>query len=312
MIEDDIDIKLGDSISTNIPEEPMPWKEGIIPFGLPKDSPTLIFLRAAALTTIAKHGQSTVEKEVMGIIIGHVYYCPVLKIIYDRIEAAIPSKLARGTSTFVEFDHDAWAEVLAQKERQYSSMQIIGWYHTHPNYGAFFSTADEFCHKLAFPNAWQIGCTYDPINNSGALFGWNSEGKIALLEGFYELLEPNYTFSRIANLGINWDFNRITVKRLERSGKAFPNYKNVNSYAKHHNITPTMSQPERIIMKPKIQKSGKRLNRNLDNTAEDWQQPTNCIKWRWTLIFVLILLLTAIGILLFNMPKLTLPLLSSG
>jgi len=309
MTEEELTIQLGDAIQSGVPEEPMPWQDGVIPFGLPRDAHTVVFLKPSVLTVITKHGKSSVDKEVMGMLLGHVFDCPVSKKRYAKVEVAIPSKLAKGTSTRVEFDHDAWAEVLAQKEILYPSMRIIGWYHTHPNLGAFYSSADEFCHKFAFPNAWQIGFTYDPINNSGAFFGWDNDADIALLEGFYELLESNYTFSRIANLGINWDFKRITVKRQERPGKASSHSRNINAPERLQHGTPPTAHPKPVGVSSMIQKRGNTGHQVLVDTAKDGSQPGNCLAWRWTLIIVLILLLIAIGILLFNMSNLTFPLI---
>jgi proteasome lid subunit RPN8/RPN11 len=309
MTEEELTIQLGDAIQPGILEEPLPWQDGVIPFGLPGDARTMVFLKPSALTVITKHGKSSVDKEVMGILLGHVFDCPVSKKRYDKVEAAIPSKLAKGTGTRVEFDHDAWAEVLAQKEILYPSMRIIGWYHTHPNLGAFYSSADEFCHKFAFPMAWQIGFTYDPTNNSGAFFGWDNDTEVALLEGFYELLEPNYTFSRIANLGINWDFKRITVKRQERPGKASSHSRNINTPERLQQSTPLIANPEPVRVSHETQRRRSTVPQGFEDTAKDGSRPGNCLAWRRTLIIILILLLIAIGILLFNLPNLTFPLI---
>jgi proteasome lid subunit RPN8/RPN11 len=295
MTEEELTIQLGDAIQPVIPEEPMPWQDGVIPFGLPRDARTMVFLKPSALTVITKHGKSSVDKEVMGILLGHVFDCPVSKKRYDKVEVAIPSKLAKGTSTRVEFDHDAWAEVLAQKEILYPSMRIIGWYHTHPNLGAFYSSADEFCHKFAFPNAWQIGFTYDPVNNSGAFFGWDNDAAIALLEGFYELLESNYTFSRIANLGINWDFKRITVKRQERPGKAASNSRSNDTPERHQHSSLLIAHPEPVRVSPMMQKRDNTGQQGFVDTSKDWRKQVTCIAWKWALIIVLILLFATIG-----------------
>lgn len=72
---------------------------------------------------------------------------------YICIEAAIPSKLAIGTSTKVVFDHDAWAEILAKKERDYPSLRVTGWYHTHPRVGVFFQLQMNSAKSWPLPTA---------------------------------------------------------------------------------------------------------------------------------------------------------------
>jgi len=182
-----INIEVGELFQEPIAEYPIPWGHGVIAWGYPDDAKIMTFLCPAAYDVVCQHGKSSSDKEVVGILVGNVYFCPRSEKTYTIIEAAIPASLATGTKTQVIFEHEAWAPVLYAKEKQFPECRIVGWYHTHPSFGAFFSPDDQFWHRLAFPNFWQVALVYDPISRHACFFGWNSD-RIEPICGFYELL----------------------------------------------------------------------------------------------------------------------------
>lgn len=200
-----INIELGELFQEPIAEYPIPWGHGVIAWGYPDDAKVMTFLCPAAYDVVCQHGESSCDKEVVGVLVGNVYFCPKAEKTYTIVEAAIPASLATSTKTRVIFEHEAWAPVLEAKEKQFPERRIVGWYHTHPSFGAFFSTDDQFWHRLAFPNFWQVALVYDPISKHACFFGWNSDC-IEPICGFYELLSKGQKFSRIARLATDWNF----------------------------------------------------------------------------------------------------------
>lgn len=47
---------------------------------------------------------------------------------------------------------------------------VVGWYHGHPNLGAFFSGTDRNAQKSFFRNAYSLGLVIDPIRNERKWF----------------------------------------------------------------------------------------------------------------------------------------------
>lgn len=277
----------------------MPWRYGVVPFGLASDSPITVFVRYKMFREIIDHGKSDMDREIMGILLGQAYICPLTERKYICIEAAIRSKLATGTSTKVVFDHDAWAEVLTKKEKEYPSLRVMGWYHTHPRMGVFFSQADEFCQKLAFTNRWQIGVTYDPASNSAGLFGWDENGSIALLDGFYELLDKDYTFSRIAGLGINWDFKNIAVRKQANKSKE-SHRRDASAGAV---VTPPpsavfMRQPQSLPVRQVSPPGSRRAEPASSGCVTVGERDTGRTVLKWALAAVIIMLLVAVALVI--------------
>ena len=47
---------------------------------------------------------------------------------------------------------------------------IVGWYHSHPGLGAFFSATDRRTQRDFFPHAYSIGWVVDPASGDSAVF----------------------------------------------------------------------------------------------------------------------------------------------
>ena len=53
---------------------------------------------------------------------------------------------------------------------------VIGWYHSHPNLSAFFSSTDRYTQRNFFNNDYSVGLVIDPVRNEEKLFlGRDSE-----------------------------------------------------------------------------------------------------------------------------------------
>jgi proteasome lid subunit RPN8/RPN11 len=55
-------------------------------------------------------------------------------------------------------------------------IQVVGWYHSHPNIGAFFSGTDRKTQRAFFNHPYSVGLVIDPVRDDSAWFvGENSE-----------------------------------------------------------------------------------------------------------------------------------------
>ena len=76
------------------------------------------------------------------------------------IEGFIEGKYSEGTVTTLKFTHETWDYVHQIAETQYPEDKIIGWIHTHPNFGIFLSNYDKFIHENFFNDENQIAYLY--------------------------------------------------------------------------------------------------------------------------------------------------------
>ncbi|MCC3409125.1 MAG: Mov34/MPN/PAD-1 family protein [Microcoleus sp. PH2017_10_PVI_O_A] len=126
------------------------------------------YLKMDAFNTIKQHiawGYTTHENVVEqgGILLGHAFRNPDTDVVYAIAEQAIPGRLARGSAGYLEVTHETWKEMLDYVDRLGTQLQVIGWYHTHPNnLDVFMSGTDRTTQERLFGNDWQFAIVLNP------------------------------------------------------------------------------------------------------------------------------------------------------
>jgi proteasome lid subunit RPN8/RPN11 len=135
-----------------------------------------ILLSSNVRTEVYRHIQTT-KKEMGGLLIGKLYTAEPDDIegvgSLIQITKAIPSLDFEGTPVSLKMATSVWSQannLLLQDE------VIVGWYHSHPNLGAFFSGTDRKTQSAFFNNVYSHGWVIDWVRNEEAWF----EGKESL------------------------------------------------------------------------------------------------------------------------------------
>lgn len=126
--------------------------------------------------SIEDHAFSKVDVEVGGFLLGKADGSSV------RILDARPALQAESTQTKLTFTHETWADVLEYLENDQSGNEIVGWYHTHPNFGCFLSDYDEFIQENFFSGPGQVALVLDPVRGELAFFRVEAGQTKTLLE----------------------------------------------------------------------------------------------------------------------------------
>lgn len=162
-----------------------------------------------ALRQLEGHGASDLTRELGGVLLGHVIQEEETTLV--RVEAALPAQTNDFSPVHFTFTADTWAQIHEDRAVQYPDFDIVGWFHTHPNLGVFYSADDIVVHSAAFVMPWQVGLVFDPVRGQGCLVGWqddpDEEGKLNLksIDGYYELLDEQETSV------VNWRFVESTI-----------------------------------------------------------------------------------------------------
>lgn len=171
-----------------LPERQLPGleEECLLHGQEPLDGEVSVFLSQLALKQIATHSYSNVESEVGGVLLGRAYHYGTD--IYLDVRAAIPAVTADHGPVHFTFTADAWAQLHEDRARRYPELDIVGWFHTHPDLGVFYSSDDVVVHSAAFTMPWHVGMVIDPLRKETAFFGWKQE-ELVPYQGFYERME---------------------------------------------------------------------------------------------------------------------------
>jgi len=170
-----------------------------------------IAMSQLALRQIEGHSASDLNRELGGALLGHS--AEEDGAILVKVLATLPVSTDDHGPVHFTFTADSWAQLHEERAVHYPDLDIVGWYHTHPNLGVFFSADDVIVHSAAFVLPWHIGLVIDPVRGEGFVVGWQNEldvdGKLTLaaINGFYELLdEQNSSVS-------NWQLVESSVWR---------------------------------------------------------------------------------------------------
>jgi proteasome lid subunit RPN8/RPN11 len=114
----------------------------------------------------------TSTNELGGLLIGKVFKLSNNTKIVTHFSDCVPSVNFENSPVSLKMGAEVWhraTNLLKEKEA------IVGWYHSHPNLGVFFSGTDRYNQKASFSSDFHVGLVVDPVRNEEALFhGENS------------------------------------------------------------------------------------------------------------------------------------------
>ncbi len=164
----------------------------------------IVIIGQAALAQIDAHSRSNLRTELGGALLGRAYRNNGQ--VYVSIEAAVPAVSADHGPLHFTFNADTWNQLRQDREKNYPNLEMVGWFHTHPNLGVFYSGDDVVVHSAAFTLPWHVGLVVDPVRHEACFFGWENSELIPFA-GFYELLDGQDTPF------VNWRVVRTSVWR---------------------------------------------------------------------------------------------------
>ena len=141
-----------------------------------------LHMAPAVLAGIAGHAKADDSVEICGVLVGgweqdeQGPYALVSD--YIRCDNAA-SKFAE-----VTFTHESWAQINKEMDSKYDDKRIVGWYHSHPDFGIFLSDRDCFIQQHFFSGAGQVAYVIDPVRDLEGVFVWR-KGKPTPLPHFW-------------------------------------------------------------------------------------------------------------------------------
>lgn len=161
-------------------EEVLP--QNIMPIGEKVEEDKRIYISQAVYKEIHKFTKNKTTNESGGMLIGNTVeeFGKTNIIIHGFVEA----KYSEATPTTLKFTHETWDYVHAEIEKRYENGHIVGWIHTHPDFGIFLSEYDKFIQENFFKEENQIAYVVDPIQHIEGFYFWIN-GKIERCKGFY-------------------------------------------------------------------------------------------------------------------------------
>lgn len=156
--------------------------QNILPVGERVFDDKNIYIHQKVYAHIHKFAANKTENEHGGILVGRV----INEMGKENtiIEGFIEAKYNAATPTTLTFTHETWDFFHDEIDKRYKDKKIVGWIHTHPNFGIFLSENDRFIQQNFFTDINQVAYVVDPIQCDEGFFFWVDD-KLERCSGFY-------------------------------------------------------------------------------------------------------------------------------
>ena len=169
-------------------------------YELPDADDLPIYLNHVAADAIERHALRDTSVELGGILLGKECVDDQTGVPFVWITGWLEAKHYENTQASFTYTHDSWEEITRERDRSHPDLDIVGWYHTHPDFGVFLSGHDLFIHNNFFAQKLQVAYVVDPIRQTRGFFQWRN-GSMSQVSGFYLSAEraDRVALARLAN-----------------------------------------------------------------------------------------------------------------
>jgi len=151
-------------------------KKGRLPAKVDPSYPTnllVAFATSGILKRVQEYASSDMDYELGGVLIGRSGKGS--RRLFIVIEDFIPARKGVSRRASFEFTNEAQAEIHDIMESEFKGRQIVGWFHTHPGYGVFLSSADQFIDEHYFKEKYHVAMVLDPRKQDMGIFVWDPD-----------------------------------------------------------------------------------------------------------------------------------------
>jgi proteasome lid subunit RPN8/RPN11 len=173
------DVKYREPKKARRPDRDRRW--ACLAYEIPRPEDLPIFLDRATADAIERHALRDTSVELGGIMLG-------LECVDDQtgepfvwVTESLEAKHYENTQASFTYTHDSWEEITRERDKLYPDLDIVGWYHTHPDFGIFLSSHDLFIHRNFFNQPLQLAY---PIRQTRGFFRWR-DGGLDQVGGYY-------------------------------------------------------------------------------------------------------------------------------
>ncbi|MEO6810879.1 MAG: Mov34/MPN/PAD-1 family protein [Isosphaeraceae bacterium] len=172
----------------------------VIAYEVPGPTDLPIFIDRRPTDAIERHALSDTTVELGGILLGKECVDDETGEPFVWVTESLQAKNYENTQASFTYTHESWEEITRERDRLHPDLDIVGWYHTHPDFGIFLSGMDLFIHQHFFAQSLQVALVVDPIRQTRGFFQWR-DGRLDQVGGYFLVADrtERITLSRLAN-----------------------------------------------------------------------------------------------------------------
>lgn len=129
-----------------------------------------VYVTRACADAVLTHVRSD-RKEVGGLLLGRVYQSNMRghgpADVLTFLTRSVPSVDYQNSSVSLQMGTEVWCRT---NDNVLAGSIVVGWYHSHPNLGAFFSGTDRRTQRAFFNHHYSLGWVIDPFRDEQKVF----------------------------------------------------------------------------------------------------------------------------------------------
>ncbi|MGI9519504.1 MAG: Mov34/MPN/PAD-1 family protein [Pirellulaceae bacterium] len=146
-----------------------------------------IFVDLDVMRDMEGHGRTNTQVELGGVMLGGKFVDEQGQS-FVVVREALRAEHYEATRGSFKFTHETWAQITRDREQFPEDLHLVGWYHTHPDWGVFLSGMDMFICDNFFNDSLDVALVIDPCRGDRGWFFWDEvEGQLnkKQVSGFY-------------------------------------------------------------------------------------------------------------------------------
>jgi proteasome lid subunit RPN8/RPN11 len=142
------------------------------PIGVVYNDAPVVLVHGEVLDELVEYSSRDLRREQGAFLLGVHHTSP-----HEAVEIRhfLPATDTRNAAGSITFTHDTWSALHRQAGEKFPDDIVLGWHHTHPNFGIFLSPFDQFIQRNFFRESWQIALVVDPWKCEFGFFQWRQE-----------------------------------------------------------------------------------------------------------------------------------------
>lgn len=139
--------------------------------GALRDGDLPIYVDLDTMLEMEAHALSNTGVELGGVLLGGQYIDEqgqAFVVVNDCLRA----EHYESTKGSFKFTHDTWSDITRRLEEFPEDVRMVGWYHTHPDWGVFLSGMDLFICENFFNKRLDLALVIDPCRGDRGWFRW--------------------------------------------------------------------------------------------------------------------------------------------
>lgn len=176
------DVRFREPHKLRRPDRDRRW--ACLAYEVPAPGELPIFLDRLTADAIERHALRDTSVELGGILLGKECVDDQTGEPFVWVTMSLEAKHYENTQASFTYTHDSWEEITRERDQRHPDLDVVGWYHTHPDFGVFLSGHDLFIQQHFFGQPLQVAYVVDPVRQTRGFFQWR-EGRMHQVGGFH-------------------------------------------------------------------------------------------------------------------------------